>query len=106
MFYSQTFESLNVENLNSCVSLGKFSEILRGFADEKTIEFLDSYKIFIPSKENVYIAFSLIMNNEPSIQAMVFSIGEDSIFGFEGSSNDLRFSMMPKEKMRSYIIVH
>ena len=98
VFYSQTFESLNVENLNSCVSLGKFSEILRGFADEKTIEFLDSYKIFIPSKENVYIAFSLIMNNEPSIQAMVFSIGEDSIFGFEGSSNDLRFSMMPKEK--------
>jgi hypothetical protein len=98
VFYSQTFESLNLDNLNRCVSLYKLSEILRGFADEKTIDFLDSYKIFIPNKENIYIALSLIMKNQPSIQAMVFSIGEDSIFGFEGLSNDLRFSIMPKEK--------
>jgi hypothetical protein len=97
VFYSQTFESLDLNNLDSCVSLDKLSEILRGFADEKTIDFL-SYKIFIPKVENVYIALSLIMNNEPMIQAVVFSIGEDSIFGFEGSSNDLRFSIMPKEK--------
>ena len=98
MFYSQTFESLNLNNLNSCAPLGKLSEILRGFAHEKTTNFLESYKIFIPNEENVYIALSLIMNNEPLIQAMAFSVGEDSIFGFEGSSNDLRFSIMPKEK--------
>jgi hypothetical protein len=98
VFYSQTFGDLDLSNLNSCVSLSKFSEILRGFADEKTIDFLDSYKIFIPNKENVYIALSLIMKNEPSIQAIVFSIREDSVFGFEGSFNDLRFSLMPKEK--------
>jgi hypothetical protein len=98
VFYSQTFGTTNLDNLNSCVHLNMFSEILRGFADEKTIDFLDSYKIFIPNKENIYIALSLIMKNQPSIQAMVFSIGEDSIFGFDGASNDLKFSLMPKEK--------
>jgi hypothetical protein len=97
-FYSQTFGTADLNNLSSCVSLNVFSEILRGFADEKTIDFLDSYKIFIPNEENVYIGLSLIMNNRPSIQAMAFSIGEDSIFGFDATTNNLKFSLMPKEK--------
>jgi hypothetical protein len=97
-FYSQIFGATNLDNPSNCVSLNMISEILRGFADEKTIDFLDSYKIFIPDAENVYIALSLIMNNRPSIQAMVFSIGEDSVFGFDGKQNDIKFSLMPKEK--------
>lgn len=98
VLYSQTFETTNPTNLNNCVSLNIFAEILRGFADEKTTDFLDSYKIFLPNEENVYIELSLVMKNSPSIQAIVFSIGEDSIFGFDGPSNNLRFSLMLKEK--------
>jgi len=98
VFYSQTFGIYNLENINSCVSLERFSEILNDFADEKTIDFLNSYGVFIPDKENVYVEFSLIMRNSPSIRVMVFSIGEDSIFGFDRSSEDIKFSIMPKEK--------
>jgi hypothetical protein len=98
VLYSQTFGTTDLNNLISCVSLNMFSEILRGFADEKTIDFLDSYKIFIPDAENVYIALSLIMNNLPSIQVIVFSIGEESIFGFDGVPNDIKFSLMTREK--------
>ncbi len=98
VFYSQTFGISNLESINSCVSLERFSEILSDFADEKTIDFLNSHKIFIPDKENVYMEFSLVMKNSPSIQAMVFSIGEDSIFGFDKSSEDVKFSIIPKEK--------
>jgi hypothetical protein len=98
ILYSQTFGTTNPNNLNNCVSFSMFAEILRGFADEKTVDFLESYKIFIPNAENVYIALSLIIKNSPSIQAIVFSIGEDSIFGFDGASGNLKFSLIPKEK--------
>ncbi len=98
VFYSQTFGTPNLESINSCVSLERFSEILSDFADEKTIDFLNSYRIFIPDKESIYIEFSLMMKNSPSIRAIVFSIAEDSILGFDRSLEDVKFSIMPKEK--------